>query len=95
MLSLYEILKASQTGISPNFWNSAAARALISDRFEPTSESDYIHNGGHIIFYQGTAKKPKIPQFLGNSQVKSIGAEAFSGCSVTAVKLPEGTEVIS
>lgn len=94
MLSLYEILRAGKTGISPSFWATSAARAFFSESFEPTEESDYIHDGGHIIYYQGTSQRPEIPQFLGTSQVKSIGADAFLGRDIKAVKIPEGTEVI-
>lgn len=66
----------------------------MEEHFDPTDESDYIYDGGHIIYYRGTVQRPEVPQYLGSSQVKSIGAEAFSGCNIKAVKLPEGMEEI-
>ncbi len=67
----------------------------MEEHFDPTDESDYIYNGDTIIYYIGTKKRPEVPPALGGVQVRVIEITAFSGTDIEAVKLPEGTEVIS
>ena len=94
MLSLYEALKASKTGISPDYWTMLAARKLCGGKYQPTKEDDYIYSGDTVLFYIGKKKRPEIPQTLGSTQVRVIECTAFTGQNITAVKIPEGTEVI-
>ena len=93
MLDYYEVLKAYKTGISPDYWTMLAARKLCGG-YQPTKEDDYIYSGDTVLFYIGKKKRPEIPQTLGGTQVRVIECTAFTGQNITAVKIPEGTEVI-
>ena len=93
MLSLYQILKAGKTGISPDFWTTLAARNMCG-YYQPTTESDYIYSNDTIIFYIGNKKRPRLLRTLGGNQVRVIERTAFTEQDISAVRIAEGTEVI-
>ena len=96
MLSWDKILKAGKTGRTQDLQTLLAARKIFGNGsdYQPTSENDYIYDNDTIIFYTGNTKCPEIPQTLDGVQVRVIEKTAFAGQDVTAVKIPDGTEVI-
>lgn len=52
------------------------------------SNFDFDAATGTIIKYSGTDKNVVIPKTIGNVTVKSIGANAFSGASITSLVIP-------
>ena len=61
-----------------------------ADSFDPTTEADYIYDGGTILYYIGETQYPEIPSTLNSVPVTKLETVSFGASDVIAVKIPDG-----
>lgn len=85
-------IKASGTGNYIDIYAFVWGQGLTDkESYDPTSEADYIYEGGNIIYYIGQSNNPLVPKTLDGVNVTTIYATAFGSKSdLTAVKIPDG-----
>lgn len=85
-------IKASGTGNYIDIYAYIWGQGLTDkESFDPTSEADYIYNGGTIIYYIGKSKNPLLPTTLDGVPVTIITSVAFDGrTDLVSAKIPDG-----